>query len=123
MASISHGIGGWPRPFFLSSRLLRPLSPSDSHHLTSAQGWLELGEWQSVNDELEEIMMVSIPDPITACPACWLWLSRQASDWASSVYYSEREPKAVGNGYKFISFPYGLEVLVTGSVVITTVGK
>jgi tetratricopeptide (TPR) repeat protein len=27
----------------------------DLHHLRAAQGWLELGDWQSANDELENI--------------------------------------------------------------------
>lgn len=27
----------------------------DKHHLKAAQGWLGLGDWQSANEELEEI--------------------------------------------------------------------
>lgn len=31
------------------------MSPADQHHFQAAQGWLELGDWQSANDELENI--------------------------------------------------------------------
>ena len=31
------------------------LTITDLHHLNAAQGWLELGDWQSANDELENI--------------------------------------------------------------------
>jgi tetratricopeptide (TPR) repeat protein len=34
---------------------MKPLSPPDSHHLSAATGWLELGNWQEANEELEEI--------------------------------------------------------------------
>jgi len=30
------------------------LSNADAMHLQAAQGWLELGDWESANDELEE---------------------------------------------------------------------
>ena len=29
--------------------------PADQHHLRAAEGWLELGDWRSANDELESI--------------------------------------------------------------------
>ena len=34
---------------------LKPLQPPDAHHLQAAQGWLELGNWQEANAELENI--------------------------------------------------------------------
>ncbi len=30
-----------------------PMSPADYRHFQAAQDWLELGDWQSANDELE----------------------------------------------------------------------
>ena len=30
-------------------------SPSDLHHLRAAEGWLELGDWHSANEELENV--------------------------------------------------------------------
>jgi tetratricopeptide (TPR) repeat protein len=34
---------------------LKPLEPSDAHHLKAAEGWVGLGDLVSANDELEEI--------------------------------------------------------------------
>jgi tetratricopeptide (TPR) repeat protein len=34
---------------------VKPLSPPDSHHLSAAQGWLELGNQLEANEELENI--------------------------------------------------------------------
>ena len=34
---------------------LPTLPQTDQHHLRTAEGWLGLGDWQSANDELEEI--------------------------------------------------------------------
>jgi tetratricopeptide (TPR) repeat protein len=34
---------------------MKPLEPPDSHHLKSAQGWLELGNHLEANEELENI--------------------------------------------------------------------
>ena len=34
---------------------MKPLEPPDSHHLQSAQGWLELGNYAEANEELEKI--------------------------------------------------------------------
>ena len=31
------------------------LSPADLHHLRAAEGWLDLGDWLSANDELESV--------------------------------------------------------------------
>jgi tetratricopeptide (TPR) repeat protein len=31
------------------------MSPADQHHLLAAQGWLELGDWLSANEELENV--------------------------------------------------------------------
>src|SRR5947209_7287044 len=30
-------------------------SPADQHHLSAAEGWLDLGDWRSANDELENV--------------------------------------------------------------------
>ena len=32
-----------------------PLPARDQHHLRAAEGWLELGDWRSANDELENV--------------------------------------------------------------------
>src|SRR6185369_10423391 len=32
-----------------------PLPARDQHHLRAAEGWLELGDWRSANEELESI--------------------------------------------------------------------
>jgi len=42
---------------------MKPLSPPDSHHLSAATGWLELGNWQEANEELEEITPELRPHP------------------------------------------------------------
>ncbi len=34
---------------------IKPLEPPDSHHLQSAQGWLELGNHAEANEELDKI--------------------------------------------------------------------
>ena len=34
---------------------MKDLSPPDSHFLTAAEGWLELGNWREANEELESI--------------------------------------------------------------------
>ena len=34
---------------------MKPVQPPDSHHLSAAIGWLELGNWQEANEELEKI--------------------------------------------------------------------
>jgi tetratricopeptide (TPR) repeat protein len=34
---------------------MNPLAPPDTHHLLSAQGWLELGDHIGANEELEKI--------------------------------------------------------------------
>ena len=34
---------------------VKPLDPPDSHYLSSAIGWLGLGNWQEANEELEKI--------------------------------------------------------------------
>jgi hypothetical protein len=31
------------------------LPVSDQHHLRAAEGWLELGDWRSANEELENV--------------------------------------------------------------------
>ena len=36
---------------------MKPLQPPDSHHLQAAIGWLELGNWQEANEELETITL------------------------------------------------------------------
>ena len=33
---------------------MKPLPPPDAHHLQAAEGWLELGDPLSANDELEK---------------------------------------------------------------------
>jgi predicted Zn-dependent protease len=37
------------------SQPIKPLEPPDTHHLSAAQGWLELGNHIDANNELEEI--------------------------------------------------------------------
>lgn len=37
------------------AKKLKPLEPPDDHHLTAAEGWLELGDWLEANEELERI--------------------------------------------------------------------
>jgi hypothetical protein len=32
-----------------------PLPARDQHHLRAAEGWLELGDWRSANEELESV--------------------------------------------------------------------
>src|SRR5436190_23871648 len=32
-----------------------PLPVRDQHHIRSAEGWLELGDWRSANEELDNI--------------------------------------------------------------------
>jgi Tfp pilus assembly protein PilF len=39
------------------------MSPSDQHHLQAAQGWLELGDWTSANEELEKVEAKSRSHP------------------------------------------------------------
>ena len=39
------------------------------------------------------------------------------------TYYSEKEPKPFGSGYKFVAWPYQTETIINGNVVITKVGK
>ena len=34
---------------------VKPLPARDQHHLLAAEGWLELGDWRSANDELENV--------------------------------------------------------------------
>jgi tetratricopeptide (TPR) repeat protein len=34
---------------------MKPLEPPDTHHLSSAEGWFELGDYVSANEELEKI--------------------------------------------------------------------
>ena len=40
-----------------------PLEPPDSHHLSAAEGWLGLGNWQEANEELEEIAPALLAHP------------------------------------------------------------
>jgi len=35
--------------------MLPPLDTPDSHYLNAAQGWLQLGDWNEANEELERI--------------------------------------------------------------------
>src|SRR4051812_13553284 len=34
---------------------MKRLSTSDLHHLRAADGWLDLGDWKSANEELDEV--------------------------------------------------------------------
>src|SRR5580704_1185486 len=34
---------------------MKPLEPPDSHHLSSAQGWLGLGNWREARDDVQRI--------------------------------------------------------------------
>jgi len=34
---------------------MKPLQPPDSYHFSAAIGWLDLGNWQDANEELEKI--------------------------------------------------------------------
>ena len=40
----------------------------------------------------------------------------------NQTLFSEKEPKPVGSGFKFISYPYGSEITVSGNVSILKVG-
>src|SRR5207342_1439945 len=42
-------------PFCCPADYPAPMSPADHRHFQAAQGWFELGDWQSANDELENI--------------------------------------------------------------------
>jgi Flp pilus assembly protein TadD len=35
--------------------IVKPLEPPDSHHLSSAQGWLGLGNWREARDDIQRI--------------------------------------------------------------------
>lgn len=44
-----------PQSLGMETSDVQPLTPPDSHHLSTAQGWLELGNHLEANAELEEI--------------------------------------------------------------------
>ncbi len=50
---------------------LPALPEADQHHLRAAEGWLELGDWQSANDSLE----------LPAGPGLRHWLASAVDRW------------------------------------------
>jgi hypothetical protein len=58
---------------------INSLEPPDSHHLSAAIGWLELGNWQESNEELEKIAPTFRVHP-DALEIRWLIYSR-AKKW------------------------------------------
>jgi len=63
-------------------------SASDQHHLRSAEGWLELGDWQSANDELENITpaLRAHPDVLKVRSGVY----SAAKHWELALVVSER---------------------------------
>lgn len=49
---------------------MTPLAPPNSHYLSAAVGWLELGDWRAANEELENIAAEMRAHP-------WVLLTRQ----------------------------------------------
>lgn len=91
---------------------MNKLSPSDTHHLNAAQGWLGLGDWASANHELDEISLDSCTDhkvlqtrfQVYAAANLWAMAAEMARaltvlepgnpfgwiDWAYSLYELNR---------------------------------
>jgi len=62
------------------------------------------------------------PAPITL-PAGVRYIIQVRSGDTEQTFYSEKEPKPFGNGFKFISCGQDLEMVVTGNIQIIKIGK
>ena len=59
------------------------LEPPDSHHLSAAIGWVELGNWQEANAELEKITLDSQGHP-DVLEVRWQ-IYAKAEDWEEAI--------------------------------------
>jgi len=86
------------------------MSPADQHHLQAAQGWLELGDWQSANEELEKISaeMGMHPDLVEL-----RWrIYAQAKNWSACADIGKALTQlAPGSAVSWIHHAYALHEL------------
>ena len=73
--------------------------------------------------EIDPKPVVSTPPPPTQLPSNVRYIVQVLGTRGNAIYYSEKEPKANGSGYKFVAWPTGLEMTISGEVTITKVGK
>lgn len=66
---------------------MKRLTPPDSHHLSAAVGWLELGNWQEANEELERIAPIMRAHPDVLEVRCEIYAA--AKRWEECVELAE----------------------------------
>jgi tetratricopeptide (TPR) repeat protein len=64
---------------------VKPLQPPDSHHLQAAQGWLELGNFNEANEELEKIAPALRAHPVVLAVRYGVYSKAEKWDVAAEV--------------------------------------
>lgn len=62
------------------------------------------------------------PAPVAALPPNVRFIIVVRGSQGTAFYYSEKEPKPYGSGFKFVTWPVGFEMVTSGDVTITKVG-
>ncbi|MDB6063943.1 MAG: hypothetical protein JWR26_151 [Pedosphaera sp.] len=89
---------------------MHPLEPPDSHHLTAAEGWLELGNALEATAELERIAP-KLRDHPEVLEVRW-GIAAKAKDWQACIELaSELVKKAPKNPSGWIHRSYALHEL------------
>jgi predicted Zn-dependent protease len=102
------------------------LSLSDSRHLNAAEGWLELGNWQEANEELERITPEMRAHP-TVLRVRW-GIYAEAEKWEMAAEVARGISVLLpGNSWGWLQWAYSLHVLKrtdeARSVLISVVDK
>ena len=64
---------------------MESIEPPDSHHLSAAIGWLELGNWREANEELENIAPVLRNHPTVLAVKYEVWAKAGKWDDAAEI--------------------------------------
>lgn len=67
---------------------MNSFAPDDAKHLTSAEGWLALGDWQSANEELEAINPALRAHPEVLLLRVAIYLKAGRADMARAVAHT-----------------------------------
>lgn len=86
------------------------MNHSDQRHLLAAQGWLELGDWKSANEELDEIAAEHLGHP-DVLAIRWLVYAK-AGQWMKAVGIARALTKLAPDDHNsFVNLAYALHEL------------
>lgn len=64
---------------------INPLEPPDTHHLLAADGWLELGNFQEANEELDKIILDFRTHPVVLSVRYEIYAKSKKWDEAAEI--------------------------------------